>query len=219
MKQISLIAAFIAISLSFIFLYMPDSHRSQEPCLINPIQKGTIILVNGVPSADKKALLQELPKILDEPYITVDLDTFLAGAMPDEDHTDNFIIKEKLTQAAHGMHKALTALADEQNNSIVDYTLYDPNWLSHLTESLYGYPVYLVGIKTPHDAMELKEKKELIYPEEPEALHDAVHKKMEYDVVIDSSELSPHDAAQKIKEYIETQQPRSLDILYKKFFS
>lgn len=242
MKQKLIIMVIAIIVASFIFLYVPklDKH-SNEPCLANPTQKGTIIILNGVSSVGKMSLQKALQESMDEPYVAYGMDKL---SLPEKDFTGDFVSREKPSKvrgmhgcyeqdtdgqllykftfgpAAHclvqGMHKSIAALADEMNNVVVDYVLYDPDWLAHLVDTLYGYHVYLVGVKAPLDVIEQRERKRGTSPQgHGRAYYNTVHKQTEYDIIVDTSELTPQEAAQKIKEHIHDQQPKALGRLYK----
>lgn len=102
----------------------------------------------------------------------------------------------------HGMHNALAAYADAGNNIIVDYILYDPEWILDLKQVLNNYTVYLVGFKGPLSVIEEREKKRATSPVGHARSHyNTVHQGMKYDLIVDI-EQSPDVIADTINQYI-----------------
>jgi chloramphenicol 3-O phosphotransferase len=108
-------------------------------------------------------------------------------------------------------------LADQHNNLVVDYVLYDQQWLPDLVDALHGQHVYFVGIKAPIEVVEHREKNRGTVPEgQARAYYDTVHRHGEYDLIVDASDLSAQQAADKIKAFIaENPQPTAFKKLYK----
>ena len=103
-KKLVLVVVLIIIA-SFIFLYTPRTdHRANEPCLANPIAKGTIILLNGVSSVGKTSLQKALQESMEDPYLTFGIDKLLIGTLPERDFTGEFIDKEKPENGVRGLH-------------------------------------------------------------------------------------------------------------------
>ena len=233
---------------TFIFLYTPQTNRSNEPCIVNPLAKGTIIILNGVSSVGKSSIQKELQDMMEEPYLTFGIDKFLIGTLPEKHFTGEFLQKQAPEEGVvglhgyfyenedgkqcklqfgsagqnliRGFHKSLRAMADERNNLIVDYILYDQEWLPDLVDKLYGYPVYFVGVKAPLDIVEKREHKRGTSPEgHARAYHDIVHKHGVYDIVVDTAEFNPQEAARIIQKFIkEHPQSKAFKKLYKRFF-
>jgi len=222
--------------LSIIFLFLKKEK----------IQKtGTIILLNG-PSASGKSSLQKIfQKIDDELYLTIGIDNFFDVILPDvgDDGTsvkNNEIIRwVEFTQddqnhplislyvgpagyrVIKGMHRAIAAYAEQNNNIIMDYILYDQKWLPDLVNALKDYKVYLVGIYTPLEIIEQRESKRGTSPIGHARSHyHTVHENMIYDLTLDTSLNTPEELAYTIKEYIHNNpHPKALKQLSLKLHS
>lgn len=235
-----------SIVFTFIFFYTPEVNRLDEPCLANPIAKGTIIILNGVSAVGKSSIQQAFQEIMSEPYLALGVDTFLVGMLPNKLFTGDFLQRHRPQDGVHGlhgyyekddgvpvyklefgpaarnlvrgMHHAFAAFANQRNNLIIDYILYDPSWLIDLVDALYGYRVYFVGLRAPLEVIEQREKSRGTSPiGHARAYYNTVHKHGEYDLVIDTATLSAQQAARAIKEYIEhNPEPRTFRKLYKK---
>ena len=48
-----------------------------------------------------------------------------------------------------GMHATIAAYAQQGNNVVVDYILYENNWFPELVEMLAEIKVYYIGVRTP----------------------------------------------------------------------
>jgi chloramphenicol 3-O phosphotransferase len=102
-----------------------------------------------------------------------------------------------------GMHRAIAGYAQVANNVIVDYILYDPQWLPDLVETLKDYKVYFVGTFIPLGVLEQREKARGTSPVGHGRSHyDVVHQPGIYDLKLDTSVLSPEESALKIREFI-----------------
>jgi chloramphenicol 3-O phosphotransferase len=228
-----IILALGSIIVACIFLYTPEADRSDQPCLANPIAKGTIVILNGTPSVGKSSIQKVFQEIMTEqPYLALGVDMFLISMLPNRLFTGDFLQRNRpqegvdglhgyyeTEQGEHlykyefgpaarnlvrGMHHAFAAMASERNNLVINYILYDPAWLVDLVDALYGYRVYFVGLLAPLEVIEQREKDRGKAPEgHARAYYGTVHKHGEYDLVLDTAQLSPQQAAQVIKEYIE----------------
>lgn len=236
-----------SIILAFIFLYTPEADRSDQPCLANPIAKGTIVILNGAPSVGKSSIQKAFQEVMTEPYLALGVDTFLMSMLPNRLFTGDFLQRHRPAEGVdglhgyyeiergehvykfefgsaarnlvRGMHHAFAALASERNNLVIDYILYDPAWLPDLVDALYGYHVYFIGLRAPLEVIEQREKEGGRSPEgHARAYYSTVHKHGEYDLILDTAQLSVEQAAQTLKEYIEQHpEPKAFRQLYKKF--
>lgn len=244
-KKLVVFVLFVVIG-TFVFLYTPQTNRENQPCIVNPIAQGTIIILNGVSSVGKTSIQKELQKIMDEPFLALGIDNLLIGTLPERCVTGDFLRTDRPKEGVEGlhgvyeqgeqgkvfklefgpacknlirgMHRTFAAMAGERNNIVVDYILYDQKWLPDLVDALYGYRVYFVGVKAPLDVVQMREKKRGTSPEgHARAYYDTVHKHGEYDVIVDAAELSAKEAAQKIKDFVANNpQPKAFKRLYKK---
>lgn len=192
------------------------------------MQPGTIILMNGPSAAGKSSLQKEVQKQFDEFYIKLGIDNLFDSPLPTPESVDpqvtkdgqlirsveiikdeqgNQIIPLKVGPAGFkvikGMHRAIAAYAQQGNNVVVDYILYDQTWLPDLLKALKGLKVYMVGIKLPLEVLEQREKARGTSPIGHARSHYAtVHNIMQYDIELDTSKLSSEEAAFKLKEFI-----------------
>lgn len=103
----------------------------------------------------------------------------------------------------YGMHQAIAAYAKEGNNLIVDYIMYDPAWLPHLQKALNGIPTCFVGITTPLEVIEEREKARATSPVGHTRSHyDQIHIGWKYNLTIDTSKVTPDEGAQQIIDYM-----------------
>lgn len=245
MKKALVAFAVSVIILTFVLLYTPQTSRNNEPCLVNPVAPGSIIILNGAPSVGKSSIQKALQNIMDEPYLSLGIDNLMVGTLPERCITGELFKKGKpkagvegmhgfyehdaegkkfklefgpaCRNLVRGMHRSFAAMANERNNIIVDYILYDQNWLPDLVDALYGYNVYFIGVKAPLDIVQKREKKSGASPEgHARAYYDTVHEHGEYDLIVDTLELSPEQAAEKIKKFVkEHPRPKAFKHLYK----
>lgn len=104
-----------------------------------------------------------------------------------------------------GMHYAIAAYAKAGNNVIVDYILYDSQWIKYLKNALQGYTVYCVGFKFPLAVVEQREKDRKTSPIGHARSHyHHVHDHMKYDIEITDNTLSPEVIAKQIIDFIDT---------------
>ena len=147
----------LVIAGTFVFLYIPQTNRENQPCIVNPLARGTIIILNGVSSVGKTSIQKELQQIMDEPFLAVGIDNLLVGTLPERCITGDFLRKDRpkdgveglhgtyetdeqgklfklefgsaCKNLVRGMHRTFAAVANERNNLVVDYIMYDQNWL------------------------------------------------------------------------------------------
>lgn len=232
-KRVSFLVVFL-LTVSGVYVYFSHSRHPD---------KGTIIILNGPSASGKSTLQQAIQKNMDKLFLAVGIDNFFDVPMPQDFvegqsyHHGVFIrgVKHEIDDGGHpiiklingepaqkvicGMHRALAAYADEGNNLVVDYILYESNWLPDLIRSLKGYKVYFVGITTPLEIIEQREVARATSPIGHARSHfDIVHNHEVYDIEIDTSQGDPNKAALKIKQFIEsTPNPQAFNKLQRKF--
>ena len=131
-----------------------------------------IIVLNGVGSAGKSSIARALQIITAEPFLHVQMDSFLA-MLPDDlqDHADGFSY-ETVQQdgkpavviragpvgerTLRGMRHAVAAMAGQGNSLIVDDVLCNGE-ISDYVELLSGFDLHLVGVMAPLDVLEARE--------------------------------------------------------------
>ncbi len=221
MKRI-IIVAFAAVALGW------GLHFWNERTVASVQQKaGTIVILNGPSAAGKTTLQKELQKTLNELYLTVGIDGFFDAVLPHDfpngqsivgrefvrgvstsiDAEGHQIITLNIGQAGRrvvtGMHNAFAAYAAAGNNLIIDYILYEKEWLPELMNALKDYKVYFIGVTIPLELLEERERARGTSPVGHARSHyDTVHAHGEYDLEVDTSKMSSQEAARTIKQFM-----------------
>lgn len=225
--------------LSLGFLIMHSSYAVESI-----VCKSTIIILNGPSAAGKSTLQKEIQRTFTDLYLTMGVDDFFDRPLPQEfDKHSQSIVNNELVRkgvksvddqgrpiftlivgpggmrAVSGMHRAFGAFASAGNNLVIDYILYDLEWLPELVACLEDHRVYFVGITTPLEVVEAREKARGTSPVGHARSHyNTVHAHNEYDLELDTSNMSAQEAALKIKEFIQhNPEPHAFKKLQKKF--
>ncbi len=194
---------------------------------------GTIIILNGPSSVGKSSIQKAVQALFHVPYLKMGLDdlAFLPTSYISVNGpvapADQGIWLGKTQQDGHpvitihygpigqkmiaGIHRTFAAFAQTGNNIIVDYILYDRDWLQDLVTVLKDYKVYFIGVHAPLEIIEAREQQRgnrLLG--HARSHYDTVHKGLIYDLEIDSSQITPAAAALLIQKYIvEHPEPRA----------
>lgn len=160
------------------------------------MNKGRIILLNGVSSAGKSSLSRELVKWLpDYFHFSVDEYDFIIEKM--EDRVNQRLIP---VPTEHFFHRNIAMFSDKGVNLIVDHILHDTDTLQDCISVLEGYPVLFVGVHCPAVVLDKREadrgdrtigqaRRQLAF----------VHQQGEiYDIEVDTNEISYQEAAKSI---------------------
>ncbi|MBW4083112.1 chloramphenicol phosphotransferase CPT family protein [Paenibacillus sp. S150] len=117
------------------------------------MNKGSIILLNGVSSSGKTTLAKALIKSLPD-YFHYSLDDFdiVIEHMEDREH-DRLIPVE----TEYFFHRSIAMFADRGINLIVDHVLHYHFTSEDFAVSLFGYSVLRVGVHCPADELERRE--------------------------------------------------------------
>jgi chloramphenicol 3-O phosphotransferase len=118
------------------------------------MEKGKIILLNGVSSSGKSSLSEELEKLLPD-YFHLSIDDFdtIIERMEDREHARLIPVPTE-----HFFHRNLAMFSDKGVNLIVDQILHDEDTLKDCAEILENYPVFIVGVHCPAEELERREK-------------------------------------------------------------
>jgi chloramphenicol 3-O phosphotransferase len=189
-----------------------------------------VVLLNGAGSVGKSAIARSLQAITTEPFLHVEMDTFLA-MLPEvyQDHPDGLSFEpvagaDKPTvvvrtgavaeRALKGLRHAVAALAAAGNNLIVDEVLFGDvetdfgNSVGEYRSLLAPYRFHLVGVFAPLDVIEEREARR---GDRAVGLarwqFERVHRGMVYDLEIDTAAKSPEDCARAIKESFALEKP------------
>jgi len=193
--------------------------------------KPTIVILNGPSAAGKSSIQKELQKLMYKPYLAIGLDNFFVGVLPQTymggkptelnmpakevawgEYTtkDNFPIfilhfGPEGHKVMSGMHHAIAAYAKQGNNIVVDYILYHTEWLKELVNVMKDFNVIFVGINTPLQVIEEREKQRGTSPVGHARSHfDVVHGPDIYDLKCDTSVLTAKQCAEQIKAFIDS---------------
>ncbi|MFI7452433.1 chloramphenicol phosphotransferase CPT family protein [Nonomuraea sp. NPDC049714] len=122
---------------------------------------GRIIMLNGASSSGKSTLARSLQRRLDEPFLYVSSDQFVAaGMLPERRDRDGPFAwwPEMRPRFFHGFHRCLPALAGAGNDLIVEHIIEFPAWRVLLAELLAGFDVFLVGVHCDLDELDRRER-------------------------------------------------------------
>ncbi|RWP27696.1 chloramphenicol phosphotransferase [Mesorhizobium sp.] len=174
-----------------------------------------IILLNGVGSAGKSSVAKALQTMTTEPFLHVQMDTFidmLPEALQDDapgfayeviEESGKFQVVIRVgpvgERTLRGMRHAIAAMAGQGNNLIVDDVLCGGE-ISEYLRLLSGFDLRLVGVFAPLDVLEAREiQRADRLPGLARWQYDRVHKDIGYDLEIDTSTLTPLECARRIK--------------------
>lgn len=160
------------------------------------MNKGKIILLNGVSSAGKSSLSRELVKWLpDYFHFSVDEYDYIIEKM--EDRVNQRLIP---VPTEHFFHRNIAMFSDKGINLIVDHILHDMDTFQDCISVLERYPVQFVGVHCPADELDKREadrgnrtigqaRRQLAF----------VHQQGEiYDIEVNTNEISLEEAAKSI---------------------
>ncbi len=175
-----------------------------------------VILLNGVGSAGKSSIAKALQTITSEPFLHVQMDSFLE-MLPDayQDHPDGVgyetvhengktlvVIRVGPVgeKTLRGMRHAIAAMADKGNNLIVDDVVTQSE-AAEYAALLAPFEVHMVGVFAPLEVLETRER------ERGDRLiglarwqYDRIHRGIEYDLEVDSGNADPMACAERIKQ-------------------
>lgn len=148
-------------------------------------QTGIVIILNGASVSGKSTIQKELQELFPTPYLSIGLDTFFVGVLPErfiigprlDGDIDHALVMQGVPShdehghrlftllvgpvgdnVMHSMHHAIAAYAQQGNNCIVDYIAYKQEWIADLCKALRGLTVYIIGVDGELDVLEQREK-------------------------------------------------------------
>src|SRR5262245_45217879 len=110
---------------------------------------GRVIILNGASSSGKSTLAKALQRAIDEPFMYVSSDQFVAGGMLPERREREGPFSwwlEMRPRFFKGFHRCLPALASAGNDLVVEHIIEFPAWREDLSQLLAGLDVFLVGV-------------------------------------------------------------------------
>jgi chloramphenicol 3-O phosphotransferase len=219
MNQLSKIILFLIVTLVVFILFQQYEKK------IEVQQSGIIIILNGPSASGKSSLQKSIQRLAPIPYLNVGVDNFFNDLFPDEHgklgmkaDTDFMkdlryvTLKDNLVylhvgplgkKIVRGMNRAIAAYAKAGNNVVVDYIMYEQEWMKDLLEQLQNCRVYLVGLYVPLDILQARERARSTSPVGHAGSHyDTVHLGNNYDLWIENSQGTPDEGAKKILDFI-----------------
>lgn len=164
------------------------------------MERGTIILLNGVSSSGKSSLSKQLvARLPDFFHLAIDDYDIIIERMEDRE-------SERLipVPTEDYFHRTVAMFANSGVNLVVDQILHDAHVLRDCVRTLTGFPVLFVGVHCQLEELQRREvrrgdrnigqaKKQLAF----------VHQQQEsYDVEVDTSKEKIEECAQRIVEHM-----------------
>jgi chloramphenicol 3-O phosphotransferase len=126
-----------------------------------PRGPGRIILLNGASSSGKSTIAKALRDSLDEPFLHVSSDQFVAaGMLPSRrDNGGPFDWwRQVRPRFFAGFHRCLPALASAGNDLVVEHIIEFRAWRDQLSVLLADLDVFLVGVHCRPDELDRREQ-------------------------------------------------------------
>jgi len=160
--------------------------------------KGKVIYLNGVNGSGKSTLAKSLQVTLDEAFLHVEFDKFIA-MLPHRKDIDAF------ARMANGFLYAMAAMLEQGCNLIIDHVLLQDSWLQESVKVLHPYEVLFVKVFCPLHILETREKVRYGAIKGIAASQfRAVNRDVAYDLELDSGSQSPEELSQVVlKRYRE----------------
>lgn len=166
---------------------------------------GEIVLLNGASSSGKDRIAKELQALLEDPYLVVSLDDFLA-MVPLRIHLspDRETAREIYRRVGAAFHRSLAILAEEGNDLIVVDCLPQDATFAECKRALEGLRVAFIGVQCPLEELERREQERGDRRVGLARSHFLlVHSHGPYDFEVDSSRESSKECAQAIKTFLD----------------
>jgi chloramphenicol 3-O phosphotransferase len=117
------------------------------------MNKGKIILLNGVSSSGKSTLSKELVKQLPD-FFHYSIDDFDMVIERMEDRENQRLIP---VSTEYYFHRTIAMFSDSGINLVVDQILHNEETTKDCLEALKDYPVFFVGVHCPQSELERRE--------------------------------------------------------------
>lgn len=167
----------------------------------------TIILLNGVSSSGKTSIARVLQQILEEPYLSVSIDSF-EDMLPERyGRGGPFAWDHLFPKMLAGFHRSIAALASAGNNLIVDHVMvHREGWPSSLADCLVllkPYRVYFVGVHCPLEELQRREQvRGDRFIGTAARQFPFVHLHNQYDIEVHTLDDSPDACAEQIRTFV-----------------
>ena len=167
------------------------------------MEHGKIILISGTSSSGKSTLAEGLQKSLTDPFLHVQLDSYIE-MLP---RTDDW---EMFQRMVRGLNRSVAVMAEEGNNLIVDHVLIDNAWLEQLLELLCERYVLFVGLDCPLEELERREtERDARRQGFARQQFDGIHAGKIYDLKLDTSVLSAEECVERVLEFYNRAEPQA----------
>ena len=173
------------------------------------MEKGNIIILNGVSSSGKTTLAKTLQGRLSHPYFHMDVDTFCLMS-PEKFNVDNYSVQHNFVS---NMFHAVKLFSDLGFNLVVPCVFLEDsgaggsdkfNFLDKCVNLLHSYPVLFVHVKCPVEELRRREKergdREIGGAEN--MLSELIPQNI-YDITVDTHNHSIEECADKIIELLD----------------
>lgn len=163
------------------------------------MEKGNIIILNGVSSSGKTTLSRCLQDILEEEYFWISIDVFFSMA-PQRLLVEDMWL-QTFSHIREVMYTSITALSDSGVNVIIDdVMLIRFQRLKECVCRLKGYPVLLVRVDCPIEELRRREKERGDRQiGQAESQLSELEPRETYDVIVNTFEDTAQVCAEKIK--------------------
>lgn len=190
------------------FLVSADRVAVERDIRNNPAMAGRVIYLNGTSSAGKTSIAIALQDVLEEPFLRLGVDTFIAmlprrmfdapvfEAAPSGGYRPIAAFREAIRQPMPG---ALAAIA-ATNDLIVDDVFNGSEWLRSIVRTLAPFSVFFVGVFCP---LEELERREIARGDRrvgiARGMLGLAHEHELYDFTVDTSVMTSAECADAIK--------------------
>jgi chloramphenicol 3-O phosphotransferase len=169
------------------------------------MEHGKIILISGTSSSGKSTLAKGLQKSLADPFLHLQLDSYIE-MLP---RTDDW---EMFQRMVRGLNRSVAVMAEEGNNLIVDHVLIDNAWLNQLLELLYKNYVLFVGLHCLLEELERREQKRDARRQGfARQQFDNIHTGKIYDLKLDTSVFSAEECVERVVDFYNKNEPRAFE--------
>jgi chloramphenicol 3-O phosphotransferase len=187
---------------------------------------GYVIILNGPSVAGKSSIQRALQDQFTDPHLAMGLDSLVCAMMPQRYFTSREPDRESVMWAdpevdgdgaplfklhfgpagrrvVSGMHAAIAAYARTGNCAIVDYILYESEFLDELCTILSDVKAYFIGVRIALPLLEERERARGTSPPGHARSHyDTVHAHGLYDFEVDTGQESALACATAIADFV-----------------
>ena len=169
------------------------------------MEHGKIILISGASSSGKSTLAKGLQKSLADPFLHLQLDSYIE-MLP---RTDDW---EMFQRMVRGLNRSVAVMTEEANNLIVDHVLIDNAWLEQLLELLRERYVLFVGLHCPLEELERREsERDARRQGFARQQFENIHAGKIYDLKLDTSVLRAEECVERVLDFYNRNEPQAFE--------